>query len=309
VVLLSDDEDEQAESQQQFDRDAASSQDEVDQLTESLADSVSVSDSWQQRAVSSAAVPPVKPTRHMLQVKAKAFAAGKGSMEVLQFHKLSNLEMTRYHIRCLETGEWLNDEVINMYMGMLQEREMNRRLEGKSGLAVHFFNTFFLNKLYTNTGKYDCTDVLKWTKPNKLKKWKRDNILCCDRLVVPVHLPNHWTCAVIDLANEQIFYYDSMGAKDKDICEALAKYVADEAKAKKNEDIDTSEWPVEFPAVPRQLNGVDCGMFTILFAEYASRGASFSFSQAHIEYFRVKVLCDIMQGYVDYPEDDPEDTE
>jgi len=36
-------------------------------------------------------------------------------------------------------------------------------------------------------------------------------ILDVDRIIMPVHLGNHWTCAVIDLAAKELVYYDSMG--------------------------------------------------------------------------------------------------
>ena len=32
---------------------------------------------------------------------------------------------------------------------------------------------------------------------------------------MPVHLGNHWTCAVIDLAAQELVYYDSMGVRFK----------------------------------------------------------------------------------------------
>ena len=30
-------------------------------------------------------------------------------------------------------------------------------------------------------------------------------------MIMPVHLGNHWTCAVIDLAAKELVYHDSMG--------------------------------------------------------------------------------------------------
>ena len=35
-----------------------------------------------------------------------------------------------------------------------------------------------------------------------------------DRLIVPVHLGMHWTCAVVDLEHREIRYYDSMAVRD-----------------------------------------------------------------------------------------------
>ncbi len=53
--------------------------------------------------------------------------------------------------------------------------------------------------------------------------------------------------------------------------------------------------------IPKQLNGCDCGVFALMFAEYQSRDAPFTFDQRHMEYFRVKVLADIMSECVESP--------
>ena len=38
----------------------------------------------------------------------------------MSYHKPSNIEMPRRLLRCLRGLDWLNDEVINIYMGLLQ---------------------------------------------------------------------------------------------------------------------------------------------------------------------------------------------
>ena len=45
-----------------------------------------------------------------------------GAMEVLVTH--ANIDMTRRHIACLHSLTWLNDEVINMYVALLQVRHL-----------------------------------------------------------------------------------------------------------------------------------------------------------------------------------------
>ena len=42
--------------------------------------------------------------------------------QVLVTHLHSGIDMTRKLIRCLCPAEWLNDEVMNLYMGLLQAR-------------------------------------------------------------------------------------------------------------------------------------------------------------------------------------------
>lgn len=65
---------------------------------------------------------------------------------------MGELELTRKHMECMHEGVWLNDEVINFYLGLLQERE-NLAAGGKQP-RVHFHNTFFYNKLYSGQREY-----------------------------------------------------------------------------------------------------------------------------------------------------------
>ena len=50
---------------------------------------------------------------------AKALGPGAAD-EIVAYHRPSNIEMPRRLLRCLRGLDWLNDEVINIYMGMLQ---------------------------------------------------------------------------------------------------------------------------------------------------------------------------------------------
>jgi len=45
-------------------------------------------------------------------------------------------------------------------------------------------------------------------------------LFCLDRIVMRVHLDNHWTCAVIDLAAEELVYYHTMA-----VCPVLPEYL------------------------------------------------------------------------------------
>ena len=42
-------------------------------------------------------------------------------------------------------------------------------------------------------------------------------------------------------------------------------------------------------------------VIALVFAEYQSRGAPFTFDQRHMEYYRLKVLADIMSEQIDPP--------
>jgi hypothetical protein len=42
--------------------------------------------------------------------------------ELLARHEHANIDIRREHMLCLQETEWLNDEVINMYVAMMQVR-------------------------------------------------------------------------------------------------------------------------------------------------------------------------------------------
>uniref|UniRef100_A0A915D3F9 NAD(+) kinase n=1 Tax=Ditylenchus dipsaci TaxID=166011 RepID=A0A915D3F9_9BILA len=90
----------------------------------------------------------------------------------------------------LEPGQCLNDDIINYYLQLVAERS--------SGKA------FALSSLlYTQLADKGTSSVTKWTKDVDLFSF--------DVLLLPIHLPGHWTLAVVLNKHKRIDYYDSMG--------------------------------------------------------------------------------------------------
>jgi len=65
----------------------------------------------------------------------------------------------------LNNGQWLNDEVINFYMALLQERADQDLIvvdgQKKKRRDIHCFNSFFYAKLADDYAK---SKVGRWTK-------------------------------------------------------------------------------------------------------------------------------------------------
>lgn len=70
-------------------------------------------------------------------------------------------------------------------------------------------------------------------------------------------------------------------------------YLHAEHQDKKKTPFDSEGWRFECAAVPRQMNGSDCGVFTSLFAEFASRRCEFQFDQRVMPYFRKRMVFEI----------------
>uniref|UniRef100_W8AV12 Sentrin-specific protease 1 n=1 Tax=Ceratitis capitata TaxID=7213 RepID=W8AV12_CERCA len=196
-----------------------------------------------------------------------------------------NLNITRRDIHTLLGHNWLNDEVINFYMNLLTERGEKRH--EKHGLpTVYAMNTFFVPRLLSA----GHGGVKRWT--------RKVDIFSKDIIPVPVHVGGvHWCMAIIHLKNRTIKYYDSMGTPNPTVLKALEQYLKDESLDKRKQPYDTSNFEIESVRdVPRQMNGSDCGVFSCMFAEYITRNREITFSQQNMEYFRHKMILEIVSG-------------
>ncbi|RWR94173.1 Peptidase C48 [Cinnamomum micranthum f. kanehirae] len=215
--------------------------------------------------------------------------SGFDGQELLVTHESSNIEITREVLQCLRPGGWLNDEVVNVYLELLKERE--RRNPGKF-LKCHFFNTFFYKKLVSGRSGYDYKAVRRWTTQKKIGY----GLIECDKIFVPIHKDIHWCLAIINIKDEKLQYLDSLGGMDFQVLKALARYFVDEVKDKSNRDVDVSSWKQEFVGeLPEQENGWDCGMFMIKYVDFYSRGLTLCFNQEHMPYFRKRTVMEILR--------------
>ncbi|XP_058723484.1 ubiquitin-like-specific protease ESD4 [Vicia villosa] len=217
----------------------------------------------------------------------RAFSSNR--KKILVAHESSNIELSGEKIRCLLPGAWLNDEVINLYLELLKERE---RREPKKFLKCHFFNTFFYKKLISGRDGYDYKSVRRWTSQRKLGY----NLFDCDKIFVPIHQEIHWCLAVINKKDAKFQYLDSLKGKDNRVLKVLARYLVDEVRDKTGKDIDVSTWEKEFvDDLPEQENGFDCGVFMIKYADFYSRGLGLCFNQEHMSYFRRRTAKEVLR--------------
>ncbi|XP_019463572.1 PREDICTED: ubiquitin-like-specific protease ESD4 isoform X1 [Lupinus angustifolius] len=218
---------------------------------------------------------------------ARAFSVKR--KEVLVTHEKSNIEISVDKFRCLMPGAWLNDEVINLYLELLKERE---RRESQKFLKCHFFNTFFYKKLISGTNGYDFKSVRRWTSQKKLGYGLHE----CDKIFIPIHKQVHWCLAVINNKDKKFQYLDSLKGVDTQVMKVLAKYFVDEVKDKTGKDIDVSSWEKEFVEdLPEQKNGYDCGVFMIKYTDLYSRNLGLCFSQKDMPYFRLRTAKEILR--------------
>ncbi|KAK3160823.1 hypothetical protein QOZ80_1BG0065300 [Eleusine coracana subsp. coracana] len=211
---------------------------------------------------------------------------GRNRYEKLAVHEASNIVITREILQCLNDKEWLNDEVINLYLDLLKEREQR---EPSKFLKCHFFNTFFYKKL--SSGGYDYKAVRRWTTKRKLGY----SLMECEKIFVPIHKEVHWCLAVINIRDKKFQYLDSLGSMDMKVLTNLARYLVDEVKDKTGQQIDALSWKQEgVQNLPLQENGWDCGMFMLKYIDFFSRNMDLIFGQKHMRYFRRRTAKEIL---------------
>jgi len=196
-----------------------------------------------------------------------------------------NIPITVRDLRTLQGLNWLNDEVINFYMGMIVKRS-----EGPDFPKVFAFSTFFYPKLIDG----GHASVKRWS--------KKVDLFSCSMVFIPVHLGMHWCLAVVDMEMKEIKYYDSMGGNNSRCLSAVLKYLNEEHKVKKGSPLDLDEWETTLMKdIPQQMNGSDCGMFACKFSEYLSRRKRISFTQANMPLFRRRMIYEIVKNNLLHP--------
>lgn len=205
----------------------------------------------------------------------------------------------------LKPNEWLNDEIVNGFMGLILERA--KRWEKALGEMpegdprrestvprVQVQNSFFYGRLFeldraTGKRKYNYASVRRWT--------KRYDVFSYDYMFVPINQSNtHWTLAVVNFRDKRIEYYDSMAGSGREVLDNLMHWVRDEMEHKKKSVLDESEWETISHGlnVPQQTNCDDCGMFLCMFADFLARGANINFSALHMNYFRARMAHELL---------------
>ena len=155
------------------------------------------------------------------KISAQEVMDGGDPGEIIQSKMMGSppveINIHRHHLQCLQPGEWLNDEVINVWMDYIKDR--NQRLNGLdagSMPSVYIMKTLFYTRMCViegALGRQDCFDfpgVRRWT--------KKVDVFAHDMIFIPLHQGMHWALAVVNMRAKKIQYFDSMGGHAKKWC-------------------------------------------------------------------------------------------
>jgi sentrin-specific protease 1 len=207
-----------------------------------------------------------------------------------------NAIVTAEHMQTLLPATWLNDEVINQFMSLLQQDGPN---------TTFFYSTFFYTKLMEGN-KYSYKNVERWirTRAKNINTSISDFVKNLIKLIIPVHLRgNHWALVSVEYKEKKLRYYDGFGYSGKPIMKNIMRYIRKVSKLVIGRSYSDSrglmnEW--EFvdmgSSVPQQSNGFDCGVFCCMYALCLARGVSMDFHQRDMPDIRNRFVADIMEG-------------
>uniref|UniRef100_A0A672GTA3 Sentrin-specific protease 5-like n=1 Tax=Salarias fasciatus TaxID=181472 RepID=A0A672GTA3_SALFA len=210
----------------------------------------------------------------MIQHLIQSFQRSSGSAMAKTFRvNYKRHVLTMDDLGTLYGQNWLNDQIMNMYGDLVMDSVPDK---------VHFFNSFFYDKLRTKG--YD--GVKRWT--------KNVDIFQKDLLLIPIHLEVHWSLVSVDIRGRAITYFDSQRTLNRRCPKHIFKYLQAEAIKKEQRDFLTG-WKGFFKMnVGRQNNDSDCGAFVLQYCKCLALGQPFGFGQQDMPRLRrqmYKELC------------------
>ncbi|XP_017282569.1 sentrin-specific protease 3-like isoform X2 [Kryptolebias marmoratus] len=210
----------------------------------------------------------------MVQHLIQSFQRSSGSAVAKTFRvNYKRHVLTMDDLGTLYGQNWLNDQIMNMYGDLVMDSVPDK---------VHFFNSFFYDKLRTK----GYEGVKRWT--------KNVDIFQKDLLLIPIHLEVHWSLVSVDISRRTITYFDSQRTLNRRCPKHIFKYLQAEAIKKDKQDFLTG-WKGLFKMnVGRQNNDSDCGAFVLQYCKCLALGQPFSFGQQDMPRLRrqmYKELC------------------
>jgi sentrin-specific protease 1 len=191
---------------------------------------------------------------------------------------------------------------------------LNARNTARNG-RDYFFTSWLLYRLLgSENNVYDHANVQRWTGAARMKI----DLSKMRYIFFPQNIQNiHWNLLVADISKKEVRLYDSFGrvpepgasekrmarAKNDEksrlrMMEVVSRYITDEFRVRKTGSSDRSQWRhVDMSQTcPQQTNGVDCGVFMLMHADFISNNCAPTFSQGNMSFFRTKIATDFLRG-------------
>eukprot|EP00531_Pseudo-nitzschia_arenysensis_P017418 CAMPEP_0116119764 /NCGR_PEP_ID=MMETSP0329-20121206/2819_1 /TAXON_ID=697910 /ORGANISM="Pseudo-nitzschia arenysensis, Strain B593" /LENGTH=1105 /DNA_ID=CAMNT_0003613495 /DNA_START=267 /DNA_END=3584 /DNA_ORIENTATION=+ len=181
----------------------------------------------------------------------------------------------------LDTKQWLNDSLVDMWMQWISRHIICKRTSN-----VHFFTSHF----YTTLASDGVEGVKSWTAKKNIDIFDKKLIF------IPINKTLHWSlCVVVNPGSIQtqseddedselpcVLFFDSLNMHQKTrVHRHVMNWLNSEWQRKNNPEekpFNKQTFKIYDPQVPRQNNGSDCGVFVCryAFAMFQLRDRKFS---------------------------------
>lgn len=227
-----------------------------------------------------------------------------------------NITIRVYDFLRLRNGEWLNDNLINYYFGMLNTYDHEECQRNPSRRRSHYFPIEFFgmatNNMSGDPGPMNYEQAQKFTQNirNPSNKRLKVNVFRMGKVFIPVnHGNSHWKLCVVDMRDKTIATYDSLPSVNgnKTVYGHVLNWLNLEHRSLREHfpsevegvEFDSDKWTkLDTTKTPTQRNSYDCGMFTLMNASFLTDDIPvFSlYAQDAMPFFRVRVAADILVG-------------
>eukprot|EP00096_Caligus_rogercresseyi_P013370 TRINITY_DN6027_c0_g1_i1.p1 TRINITY_DN6027_c0_g1~~TRINITY_DN6027_c0_g1_i1.p1 ORF type:complete len:296 (-),score=35.30 TRINITY_DN6027_c0_g1_i1:487-1374(-) len=196
--------------------------------------------------------------------------------------------ITSHDYSTLESGEFLNDSVIDFYLiWLLKEKVIDDERD-----EIHVFSSHFFSRLISKPSLNTKVQAFE-RDPNKskaekahlrVKGWtKKFDIFNKKLVIIPICQSHHWFMILIcnpdcvgleeqeqKIKGEPFFVLlDSFGHRRPKEIDALRTYLRHEYLEKRKETFSfgASSMKAHYPRLPQQMNSTDCGVYLLEYAE------------------------------------------
>ena len=123
-----------------------------------------------------------------------------------------------------------------------------------------------------------------------------------DKLFFAIHVGiNHWALIVVYMQLNTIAWYDSAKMDGTRYIEFVKKYLYYHAAYHYNIKLSFANWHIKKNENQRQTNDYDCGVFTLMHADFISDGLHASYvTQQNMDIFRLRIAQVLEKGRLAY---------
>jgi hypothetical protein len=182
-----------------------------------------------------------------------------------------DIRITVHDLRTLKAGAWMNDQVIDAYLALIQARSLAPAITPAAPSTtrpptVRALPGTFWATLITRTAR-----GAEW-----MPRWlEGENLLSYDVIVVPVHLPRHWSILVVNLALGEITHYDPYTPlrPNTNVIDRMVKFLATVRAREPANPAARRPLRISQPSGPTQpqTDLVECGAFVCAYAARVAR--------------------------------------